>query len=356
MWVKHPFFKYSTAIILILIGIFFLKILNFFEPVKTVIGSIFYPILIAGFLYYILKPFVHMVAKIKYIPKAVAILMVYAGIAGIIYAASLLLAETIKKQVSKLTKNLPQDLKKTAEKTQQTIEQNDMGMISISSLRQKAASFSGDMVKQLGDNITEILGTLTGAATVLILVPFVLFYFLKDDHRFIPFMLRFLPEKHEGEGKKVLKNIDETLAAYIIGQITVAVVDGILMYIGYLIIGLDYALVLGIFVILTAVVPFFGPMIGVLPAIVVALTQQPMMVVYVLIILAVVQQLEGNLVAPVVLGNRLSVHPLTIILLLLVAFALYGFIGMLIAIPVYSVLKVTLKNLYDFYQLRTTNM
>ncbi|GGC88220.1 UPF0118 membrane protein YueF [Thalassobacillus devorans] len=352
MWTKHPFFKYIIGLILILISIFFLKVLGFFEPVKVVLGSVFYPILIAGFLYFIIRPFVRFFSKYKYVPDSLAVVIVFAGIAGIIYSAYVILAETLQQQISNITNKLPEDLKKSAEKTEQAIEENDMGMISISSLRQKATSFSGDMVQTIGENLTEVLSAITSAATVLIVVPFVLFYFLKDDHRFIPFMLKLIPEKHEREGQKILKNISQTLSAYIIGQITVAVVDGVLMYIGYLIIGLDYALVLSIFVTLTAVVPFFGPIIGILPSLIVALTQEPSMVVYVLITMAIVQQMESSLVAPVVLGNRLDVHPLTIIFLLITAASLYGFIGMLIAIPLYAVVKVTIKNLYSFFRLR----
>ncbi|UOQ92090.1 AI-2E family transporter [Halobacillus shinanisalinarum] len=353
MWINHPFFKYITGTILILICIYFLEKLNFFVPVTTLMGTLFYPILIAGFLYYLLKPFVRMVSKVKFVPDVGAILIVFAVIAGLLFVSIRFLADTIQKQLTNIT-NLPQELKGTAQETQKAIEKNDIGMLSTGQIRQKATSFLGDITQLMSDHITEIVTTLAGATTVLVIVPFVLFYFLKDGDRFVPFLLRFIPAENEGEGRKVLRNIDETLAAYIIGQITVAVVDGILMYIGYLIIGLDYALVLGIFVALTAVVPFFGPIIGAIPAIVVAMTQDPMMALYVLIILVVVQQLEGNLVAPVVLGNRLKVHPLTIILLLIVAAALYGFIGMVIAIPLYSSLKVTLKNLYQFYRLRFT--
>ncbi|UOR13809.1 AI-2E family transporter [Halobacillus amylolyticus] len=351
MWIKHPFFKYITAVILILICIYFLHILHFFGPVQTIIGTLFYPILIAGFLYYLIKPLITFLSKFKYIPKVAAILLVFAAIAGILYIGFRYLADTVQKQITDIS-NLPDKLKQTAKDTGEVLKNNDLGVFSVEGLRQKATSFFGDLTQQIGNHITEIVSTIAGATTVLVIIPFVLFYFLKDGHRLLPFLLKAIPDKHKQEGEKALKNIDQTLAAYIIGQITVAVVDGILMYIGYLIIGLNYALILAIFVAVTAVVPFFGPIIGAIPALVVALTQDPTMVVYVLITLIVVQQLEGNLVAPVVLGNRLRLHPLTIILLLIVAAALYGFIGMVIAVPLYSILKVTLKNLVHFLKLR----
>jgi predicted PurR-regulated permease PerM len=101
------------------------------------------------------------------------------------------------------------------------------------------------------------------------------------------------------------------------------------------------------------IVPFLGPLIGIIPAVFVALMSgEPFMAVKVLVVLLVVQQLEGNLVTPNIMGNRLNIHPLTIILLLLIAAALYGFIGILIAIPLYAVLKTLLHNVRLFNRLR----
>ncbi|KMM35842.1 AI-2E family transporter [Guptibacillus hwajinpoensis] len=351
MWIRNDFFKYITGIILILICFFFLTELNLLKPVKTIIGTLFYPVLIAGFLYYAIKPIVKLVKKLPYVTNLVAIILVFISIAGLLYGGFTFLANPIQKQVSEISNQLPEKLKTSADEAEKAIEKNDMGMLSMENIRQKVKSYLGDLTQSFGENITQIVGALTSATTVLVIVPFVLFYFLKDDHKLTPFLLKFIPANHKEEGKKVLHNINQTLSAYIIGQIIVAIVDGALMYIGYLIIGLPYALILGLFVTVTAVVPFFGPIIGVIPAIVVALTQDPVMAFYVLIIMVVVQQLEGNLVAPVVLGSRLNIHPLTIILLLIVAAALYGFIGMLIAIPLYSVVKVTLQNFYKFYKL-----
>ncbi|WP_082234091.1 AI-2E family transporter [Halobacillus massiliensis] len=356
MWWTHSFFKYTTGLILLLICVFFLELLNFFSPVFVILSTLFYPVLIAGFFYYILKPAVFWVGKIPFIPKPAAILVVFTGIAGLVYGGIKLLANTISEQVQRLSTSLPEDLSKTADQAEKLIEENNLGLFSFESLRQKAASYLSGFVESAGDHVTEIAAAAASAATVIIVVPFILFFLLKDGWKLPLFLIRFLPEQHEQKGLNLLSNIDKTLGAYIIGQITVAFVDGVLMYIGYLIIGLDYALILGIFVFVTAVIPFFGPVLGVIPALVVSMTQDPSMAVYVLITMAVVQQIEGNLVAPVVLGQRLNVHPLTIILLLIVAAALFGFIGMVIAVPLYSVLKVIVKNLYSFILLRKSSI
>lgn len=98
-----------------------------------------------------------------------------------------------------------------------------------------------------------------------------------------------------------------------------------MLLIGYLIIGLDYAFLLALIGVVTNVIPFLGPYIAVTPAIIIALFQDPIMAVYVAIIMLVAQQIEGNLITPNVMGNALSVHPLTVITLILAAGNIAGF-------------------------------
>ena len=109
-----------------------------------------------------------------------------------------------------------------------------------------------------------------------------------------------------------------------------------------------------IFATLLIVVPFLGPFLGTIPAIISGLLINPLTALKVLILLIIVQQIEGHLITPQVMGKRLDIHPLTVILLLLVSGSLYGFIGILIAIPTYSVVKVIIQNFIKFYKLRSS--
>ena len=227
-----------------------------------------------------------------------------------------------------------------------------MGFLDKNELREKAASWGQKALGSLNENMMSIVSIITSAATVLIIVPFLLFYFLKDDEKLRPFLLKYIPVEVEDEGDTILKDVDRTLSAYIIGQTIIALADGIMMYIGYLIIGLDYALALALFAMSLIIVPFLGPFLGVIPALVVALQQDPMMALKVLIVLTAVQQLEGNLITPNVMGKRLQIHPVTVILLLLAAGSVYGFVGILIAIPAYAVVKTLVNNFRKFYHLR----
>ncbi len=126
----------------------------------------------------------------------------------------------------------------------------------------------------------------------------------------------------------------------------------IVYLLGSVIIGLNYALVLSLFALIFMTIPFLGPFLSILPALFVGLSDSPFMVVKVFIVFAVVQQIESNVISPLVIGQRLNIHPLTIILLLLAAGSLYGLIGLLLATPLYALVKVLIESLYKIYRLR----
>ncbi|MDQ0218827.1 AI-2E family transporter [Peribacillus cavernae] len=352
MWINKPFFKYAAGILLTILIIYLLgKMDYFFAPFQKMIATIFFPILIAGLLYYIVRPLVKLLSK--FLPKTISILAVFATAVGVIFLVVHYFGPAVSEQVQNLSSQFPNKVKEFSDKSEEAIKENDFGMVKDSeNIQGKAIGYFQSISSQITGNLVQIFSTITSIATVLIIVPFILFYFLKDDEKLKPFLLKYIPNNVENEGNKIVKDVDKTLSTYIVGQLTIAVVDGVLMYIGYMIIGLDYAIVLALFAMFLTVVPFLGPFIGIIPALFVALQHEPIMALKVLLVLVIVQQLEGNLVTPHVMGKRLQIHPLTIILLLLVAGSIYGFIGILIAIPLYSVIKTLVKNFRLFYRLR----
>ena len=141
--------------------------------------------------------------------------------------------------------------------------------------------------------------------------------------------------------------MDETLKAYIVGQLFVSLSVGAMLLIGYLLIGLDYAFLLALIGVATNVIPFLGPYLAVIPALIIALVQDPIMALYVAIIMIVAQQIEGNLITPNIMGNALNVHPLTVITIILAAGNIAGIWGIILAVPFYAVLKVIVTNIYE---------
>ncbi|WP_409288501.1 AI-2E family transporter [Peribacillus sp. SCS-37] len=351
MWINRPFFKYALGIILCLIIILlFGKIDYFLGPIQQFLATMFFPILIAGLLYYLIRPVVRILSK--FLPKPVSILLVYAILFGSIYLLIYLFGPAIADQIKNLMEELPRKLKELTSQSEETMNRHHLNFFQGGDLQEKALKYFQSFSQYASKNLMQLFTTITSIAAVLIVVPFILFYFLKDDEKLKPFLLKSLPKEHETEGNKILQDVDKTLSTYITGQFIIAFVDGVLMYIGYLIIGLDYALVLAVFAMFLTIVPFAGPLLGIIPALFIALQADSYMALKVLIVLAAVQQLEGHLVTPNVMGKRLNIHPLTIILLLLAAGSVFGFLGILISIPLYSVLKTLIQNFRLFYRLR----
>ncbi|MFJ7756025.1 AI-2E family transporter [Peribacillus muralis] len=351
MWINKPFFKYACAIILIILIIFLLgKIEYVLQPLQNIIAAMFFPIILAGLLYYVLRPVVNLLTE--FIPRTISIFTVFLIILGLIGSVSYFGSPIVVDQFQKLSEDLPNKVKEISKESEDIIQENDFGIVNTEALKENAGKHLKEYSEKILVNITTVFTTITSVLTVLIITPFILFYFLKDGDKLRPFLLKYIPSDVEAEGNTILKDVDKTLSTYIIGQFIVSLVIGTLMYIGYLIIDLDYALVLALLAMIFTVVPFLGPLISILPALFIALQQDVGMAVKVLIVLTIVQQVEGHLVTPNIMGKRLNIHPLTIILLLLAAGSIYGFIGILIAIPTYSVVKTILGNFRKFYRLR----
>lgn len=126
---------------------------------------------------------------------------------------------------------------------------------------------------------------------------------------------------------------------------------GILCYIAFTLIGLDYALILALVAMVTNVIPFLGPWLGTIPAVIVGLLHSPLKALLVILLVVIIQQIESNILQPQVMGKKLSMHPVTVLSLILVAGSFAGIIGMLLAVPLYAVGKVIVTHAYRLWKL-----
>ena len=142
------------------------------------------------------------------------------------------------------------------------------------------------------------------------------------------------------------------VGSYIQGQIIVSFCIGILLFIGYSIIGLDYGLVLASIAAVTSVVPYLGPTIAISPAIIIAIITSPFMLLKLIIVWTLVQFIEGHFISPNIMGKTLKIHPLTIIFILLSAGNLLGIVGVILGIPGYAILKVLASHIFLLFKRR----
>lgn len=350
--IKKKFLNIGIGMIIVLVIIWLLNQVSFvFTPLVIFIQTLFIPFLISGILYYLARPVVRLLEGWK-VPRKLAIMLIFVALIGIVVTVVELVGPLLQDQFKRLIDNVP-DMVKAAQdalnywqKNQEYIPQFAKDIIaSVTTKLQTNALSTGAVV-------AKVLSNVFGFLFSLVIVPFILFYMLSDRDKFVPNVTRFFPKSKEKEIRSVLHDMDKALGGYIQGQLIVSSVVGILLLIGYLIIGLDYALILALFGMATNVIPFLGPFIAATPAVIVAFFQNPIMAVYVIIVMFVAQQIESNLVSPQVMGKTLNVHPLTIILLILVGGNLAGVLGMILIIPTYAVLKVVVLHIYQLIRLR----
>lgn len=352
MWYKKNFFQYATGLLLVFLIIYLASLLSpLLLPAFNFLTTIMLPLIFAGLLYYLFKPYVNYLNK-KGVPRQIAILIIYALGVFFIGLVIVYVYPIIFEEVSSLGEATSEKIAEVKEKT--------IDLISILNLKMYSEKeinfFLSDQLKKfnalIAKDIVSILANITKVTIILIITPFILFYLLKDDQYFYGYSLRHIPDEFKDEAKKIINDVDDTLIRFINGQVLVAISIGVLLYIGFLIIGIRHAVFLAAFAMVFSTIPFLGTFIAIVPALLVATSMSSWMVLKVIVVVAIAHLIDANFISPVIMGQRLNIHPLTIVLLLLASGFLYGIVGLLLATPVYAIAKVLLYNLYKIYLLR----
>ncbi|MDQ0219615.1 AI-2E family transporter [Peribacillus cavernae] len=351
-------FRYGYGFLLIFLLILVGTKIDFvFQPIVALVQTLFFPFLIAGVLYYLFRPVVNFLHA-RRVPKILSILLIYLVAIGICTLLVYLVGPILQEQVNNLIKNTPalaETIQAKVIELQQSewvnrFQQNDQ--FNLEEISDKVTGYLSESLASIGTNIANFIGIITSVVTIFVTVPFILYYMLKEGEKAPEQVLRLLPSTQQANGNKILADLDEALSSFIQGQVFVSFCVGVMLYIGYLIIGIEYSLILAIVAMLTNVIPYLGPIIAVIPAIFVAMIDSPGMIIKVLIVMVIAQQIEGNVISPQLMGRQLDIHPLTIISLLLVAGSIGGLLGLILAVPVYAVLKVIVLHTYRLFRLR----
>jgi predicted PurR-regulated permease PerM len=352
-------FHYWTLQVLIIVTIIYVstKISFLFEPVGVFVSTLFFPIIISGFLYFLLNPIVNLLQKWR-LPRIAAILVLYIAIIGLLVLAIGNLIPALSRQVMELAEDMPRYTRELQRLFNTLSNQPSFqwvmtqGYITQDEIIQRFTDYVNTLPNRLTTSMSNLLGFVTNIAITIVTVPFLLFFMFKDGERFPWAISRFIPFSYRDEAVKTLKDTAHTLSSYIQGQITVALFVGTLSLIGFLIVDVRYALVLALIISITNIIPYVGPIIGGAPAVIVGLFDSPTKALLVLIVIVIAQQLESSLISPLILGKTLHTHPATIIILLLVAGNLAGIIGMVLAVPTYAVTKTIVLNTVRFFKAR----
>lgn len=347
---KRPFLKFLIYSILIFILIYLLNLNQYiFRPIGAILASIAVPIIGAGFLFYITKPLVDLLERAK-IKRVFGVLITFLVIIGLITLSIYFIIPVIQDQVNSLVESWPQ-IEESIENAL-VMWQNNLEFIP-DGVRESIDEFINNIGSYGEGIVTSIFGALGAVFSFLfsfVLIPFFLFFMLKDSHKFIPFVTQFFSPKKAESVHRLLKNTNDTLGSFIQGQMLVSISVGIMLFIGYLIVGLEYALIFAIFALFMNLIPYIGPWLSAIPAVIVGFFQDPMIGVWTAVVMIIVQQIESNLIEPNIMGKILKVHPLTVVVIILALGAMIGFIGFIFAVPIYAVAKTVVIHFYKEYK------
>lgn len=349
-----------SLLVLILMGltvIVYHKISFVFHPLYIIISTIVPPVILAFIAYYLLNPIVNILEKAR-INRLWGILIIIIAFSGMLTGVLIITIPTIEAQIRELVANFPGYIDKINVSIQSLMSNSilenyynealDWVEANLGDIPSALMSYFGNAM----ESIASFAGTLTKIIVSLVTFPFVLFFLLKDGQKFKEYSLTLFPRGFRKDLTKILHNMDTQVGSYIQGQIIVALCIGALLYIGYLVIGLDYAIILAITAAVTSVVPYLGPIIAITPAIIIAIVTSPWMILKLAIVWAIVQFAEGHFISPNIMGRTMKIHPLTIMFVLLVAGKLFGLFGVILGIPGYALLKVIVQYLYGEFKTR----
>lgn len=280
--------------------------------------------------------------------RLLAIVAVYLLVAIVVVGGLTLIAGPFVRQATDLAAALPQyanDLQTRAPEVQTTLGQYGI-QTDIDQLKAQAVSAiqqgGTDVLKNLVGTVAEVGGMILDIVLALVIS----LYLLVDGPRFRERSLAIIPPQHRAKAVFLQDNVSRVLGGYLRGQLTLALIIGVLAGVGTALLGLPYAIVLGVLAGLFELVPMFGPILSVVPAVLVALFMPFPTVVWVVLFFLAIQQLENNVLAPRISGHAVGLHPLGAMFALLAGFQLAGLLGGLFAVPLAGVLWVLLGAAY----------
>ena len=326
-----------------------------FQPIADFLGVIMLPIILAAVFYYLLNPIVDYFESRK-VHRVVTISILFAIILALIIWGLAVAIPNMVTQGEKFAANFP-DYVESGEKHITSLLGDERFKQFRPQIEKAVTSFSDNLIeisKNLSTTLVNSTSSFLSAATSVIIslmiFPFILFYLLRDGKSLNQYMTNMLPTAWRNDTSTVLTQVNLQLSSYVRGQLIVAGTIAIMFSIMFSIIGLKYAVVIGISAGFLNLIPYLGSFLAMIPAFIIALVAGPLMVIKVAIVFVIEQTIEGRFVSPLVLGSKLNIHPITILFVLLTSGKIFGFWGVLIGIPVYASAKVIVVYFYKWYR------
>lgn len=316
----------------------------FFVRFSAVVGLVFFGIALT----YLFYPSVQHFAA-QGVPAAVSILIVYSIAAVVITFIIIVIIPDLYEESRNFLMALPTYFERYADLLDR-VQQRLSGIFdanSIERINEAAISFVEERVESMGERSLDYLLSIPQLLVFLVLGPVLAYYFLRDRTKIASRCIEIFPPDKRSVVLVLMKNVDTVLRGFIRGNLLVALIVGALMSLGLFLLGMNYSLTLGLLAGLFNIIPYFGPILGSIPILFVALLQSDVNLLLVLIYVIVLQQVDSIFITPKVIGDKMGLHPVSVIVLVLIGGFLGGLSGMILVIPAAAVGKVLLLFFYE---------
>ena len=350
-----------TILCLIAVTIFLFNTVSFiFKPIFVIFSAVLGPVLFGIILFYLLNPMVKRLEK--KIPRVWAIAILYVLIIALLVLAGLQLFPIIQDQTEELIKQFPSFWKSTLQTVQEFMAKTpfakdlESANESINQLRGKLAhsfkDFAGDYLQTGAQGLGSVFSAVSSTFLTLFTGPIIAFFLLKDKEKFYRFVKGIIPPAFRPDFDEYSQIANIQIGDYLKGQVIASLVLGIMYWPAFLLIGLQFGSILALAAGILCIIPYIGPFIAFIPGLIIAFQDSTFMVVKFVIVWFAIQLIHGDFVIPRVMGDKLKVHPITILLVLLVMGELFGLMGVIFGIPMYCLVKVTVIYLFRKFKQR----
>jgi predicted PurR-regulated permease PerM len=309
----------------------------------SLVGSVFALLLLSILMTFLLSPVVEML-ETRGIKRVYGILLIYLAILVVVGGLLYAFLPPLFNQIMALKGSISSpDFERKLEAVQSDF-QSKFSFVDFGDIPVKL----NQMMVQVASRWFTILTSVGSILMMIIIVPFVSFFLLKDGESIIQRFIEHVPNKYFEMTLNVVHKIGIQLGRYIRSWFTEAAIVGLLSMIGLLIIGVKYAVIIGIIAGIANLIPYLGPVVGAVPAIIVSFVETGNldMILPIVCLFVGIRLLDDLLIVPTVYSRGAEMHPLTIVLLVLIAGELGGIAGMVLAMPLYTVFRVIAKETY----------
>jgi len=326
-----------------------LALLYWLAPVLT-------PFMAAAALAYMGDPLVDRLEAWR-LPRTLGVVLVFVVLTSLGITLMLILIPMLERQIHVMVTKLPGYIDWLTHKGLPAIssflgvETPVVDMVQIKQALQQHWQSAGGLATQLLGSVTQYSVTLFATLANLVLIPVVAFYLLRDWDVLVARVHVLLPRRLEKKIVLVAKESDQVLGAFLRGQMLVMLALAIIYSLGLKLVGLDLAFLIGLLAGLVSFVPYLGFIVGIVVASLAALMQfhELMPLLYVALVFGIGQMLEGMVLTPLLVGDRIGLHPVAVMFAVLAGGQLFGFLGVLLALPVAAVIAVILRHVHEWY-------